>query len=188
MGHESARFSARYWPVPIARAAVAAVAALVVTFVADHSPAVGLGVFGSFALLSGLVVLVGARRVDRTRLAAGLIANQGAMSVVVGITALVTLAVGASLTALVVLAVTAASELIVGLRVADASPASRDHVVVAAATALLAVVLLLVRDDGVFVVGAIGAYAAIVAVYLAIAGLSLKWDTTHAASGSAVES
>lgn len=194
MGHDSARFSARYWPVPLVRAAVAAVAALVVTFSPDHSPAIGLAVFGSLALIGGAVVAATARRADRTRSATVLTIAQGAVSAALGVAALLSLALGASLGALVALVLiwavaTAAPEMIVGLRRADASAASRDHVAVAGAALLLGIVVLLARDDAVFVVGAIGAYSAVVAVYLAIAAFSLKWETTHAASPrSAVES
>jgi uncharacterized membrane protein HdeD (DUF308 family) len=83
-------------------------------------------------------------------------------------------------------------ELVSGLRARGRLAAARDWVFVGAVSALFAVTTLLVPADfvqavgapgdgfppltaSVIIVGSLGAYAAIVAVYLVIAGFSLKW-------------
>jgi uncharacterized membrane protein YhaH (DUF805 family) len=65
----TAQSRSRYWLVPIARAAVAAVAAVVITFSQDHSAALGLTVFGAFALLSALAVFAGSGSLTSDRVA-----------------------------------------------------------------------------------------------------------------------
>ena len=49
--------------VQIARAAIAAIAAVMVTFSPDHSAAVGLSIFSGFAFLNALVLLVASKAV-----------------------------------------------------------------------------------------------------------------------------
>jgi hypothetical protein len=83
-------------------------------------------------------------------------------------------------------------ELVAGLRARGRVPGARDWVFVGGLSALAAIAVLLVPVDfvdvitvpgkdvppltaSIMVVGLFGAYAAIVAVYLVIAGLSLKW-------------
>ncbi|WP_228484645.1 hypothetical protein [Microbacterium cremeum] len=53
---ESRTFAVRH--VQLARAAFAALAALMITFSPDHSAAVGMAVFSGFAIASGLVLLL----------------------------------------------------------------------------------------------------------------------------------
>lgn len=184
MSDGSARFRARYWPVPLIRAAIAAVTAVVVTFSSDHSPVFGLAVFGLFACATGIVLASTSRLGARSAVGTTLTVVQGVVSFAFGIAAVLAYAQAAPLASLMVLVVlwaiaTAGLELTIGIRKADAGAGSRDHVVVAVATALLALLYLLGRDDAIFLVGSFGAYAAIVGVYLAIAGFSLKWDTGH---------
>jgi uncharacterized membrane protein HdeD (DUF308 family) len=167
-----------YWPVAIARAVVALALAAAICFNADHSPQFGLIVFGIFALVHGLVVALGASRSAATGSGKGLVIAQGAVGVVAGGLALA--ANGSGLGFLLYLvsvyaAITGGLEIYGALRKADASPATRDLLIVGIATAVLALVFLLIPPDAVFAVGFLGAYGAVVGVFLVIAGLSLKW-------------
>ena len=73
-------------------------------------------------------------------------------------------------------AVTGLLELVAGLRRrGDAS--RRDWMIVGGLTVVLAIVMLLIPADPVLAVGLLGAYAVIIGVYLAIAGLSLRWSS-----------
>lgn len=192
----------RYWLAVIARAVVAAVVAIAITFSADHSAPFGFLTFGALALASAIVVTVGAvltldRGIERSLfIASGLI---GAAAGAVGLAS-----TGAGLPFLLFLvsawaALTGFLELYLGLRARRTRPVGKDWLFVGAVTAALAVVVLLVPTDftqaytgpdeverfltaSVIVVGAVGAYAAIIAVYLAIAALSLKWAVRPAAS------
>ncbi len=194
---DNAAQRAAYWPVPIARAVPAAGLALLVTFSADHSARFGLLSFGVFGVVSGIVVAVMAiLRLGDSRVRSYVIA-QGAITVVAGILALSlnnggVRALFFTLTAFA--AITGFLELYSGLRSRRRFVASGDWVAVGVFTAVAALVFLLippgfhqgfrgpdgvnrVLDASVVVVGLLGAYAAIVAVYLVIAGLSAKWGT-----------
>ena len=193
--------------VQLARAALAAVAALMITFSADHSATVGLAVFSGFALVTALIHI----------LAAWLMAPSGwrwpfillaAVSILTGMaggvpawrstpTFFVMVIAWAALTGLI--------ELIAGLRArrlartgdapAVAADGARDGILVGSLGLALAVGLLCVpttyalrysiAEAGSFTltgitlaVGIFGAYAAIVAVFLGIAGLSPRSRTS----------
>ena len=196
---------AAYWPLPIARAIPAAGLALAITFSADHSSEFGLVAFGSFTIATGIVIAV----LALVRLAPGgarpyLIA-QGAISAALGILALVIRAGGVASLLLVVTAwaaLTGALELYSGFRTRRRHVASVDWLTVGGITAVAAIVFVLmppdfaqnftgpdgvprVLDSAVVVVGLLGAYAAIIAVYLVIAGFSAKWGTRKAPDGRA---
>jgi uncharacterized membrane protein HdeD (DUF308 family) len=194
---DNAAQRAAYWPVPIARAIPAAALALLITFSADHSAQFGLLSFGVFGIVSGVVVAVMAvLRLGDSRVRSYVIA-QGAITVVAGILALSlnhggVRALFFTLTAFA--AITGFLELYSGLRSRHRFTGSGDWFAVGAFTAVAALVFLLVPpgfhqsfrgpdgvnrvlDASVVVVGLLGAYAAIVAVYLLIAGLSAKWGT-----------
>jgi len=118
---------------------------------------------------------------------------QGAIALLVGIASL---ASPHSLSLFILLltvfaVVTGFLELYLGLRVRKSSTAGRDHIFVGALTVLLALVVLLIPADfvqpftgpdgvareltaSIIIVGVLGAYWAILGVYLVIAGLSLK--------------
>jgi uncharacterized membrane protein HdeD (DUF308 family) len=183
MSQDSARFAARYWLVQLLGAVIALIAGVVVTFSPDHSPSFGLSVFAGYALVSGGVIAGTAFRAERSRFATAVTVAQGLIGVGTGLAALLILVLGASsiVTLVAVLVVwalpNAAADLTLGLRRSEASPASRDHVVIGVAAGLLAVVALLGLTDSVLVVGAFGAFAAIVGVYLAIAAFTLRWDS-----------
>ncbi|MCE4026093.1 MULTISPECIES: acyl-CoA synthetase [unclassified Microbacterium] len=192
--------------VQLARAAFAAVAALMITFSANHSAIVGLSVFSGFALVTALIHM----------LAAWLVAPAGwrwpyvllaAISILTGMAGSIPAWRTTPLFFVVVIAWGALGglvELIAGLRArrqarAGTAPAvvadgARDAILVGALGLALAVGLLCVpttyalnysiAEAGSFTltgitlaVGIFGAYAAIVAVFLGIAGLSPRSRT-----------
>ena len=194
------------WYVPVARAIPALALAAVVTFTADHSAAVGLLTFGTFAVASGAVLTAFAVRSPARGVARTLTLAQGLVTVAAGIAAIAL--VNGGLPSFVFLltawaAIAGFLELYLGLRGRGRARSSRDWVFAGVLTALLALGVLLVPPgfsqaftgpDGVdraltasvIVVGALGAYWAILGVYLVIAGLSLKWAPASdgAASGA----
>lgn len=193
-------FDARH--VQIARAASAAIAALMVTFSPDHSAAVGLSIFSGFVLVNALILLVSAWLVYPAgrRWPAVLL---GVLSVLTGMAGgVVPLRSVATFFVLVIVWAlsTGLVETIAGARglrqarsphAGDADRTeSRDALVIGILTLVLGLALLLVpaqyalqyrveEADTTFTltgiilaVGIFGAYAAIVAVYLGIAGFS----------------
>lgn len=174
------------------RALPAAAVALVITFSADHSAYLGLIALGSFAVFSGVIIVAGAVRGAYPRAP---FAAQGALLIVGGAVALVFNDAGLSLLLALMsatLGVTGIIELVTGLRSRRQLLAARDWIFVGGFSTLFAVAVLLVPVDfvdvitipgkdvppltaSIMLVGMLGAYAAMVAVYLVIAGLSLKW-------------
>lgn len=203
---ENAAQSAAYWPGPLLRATPAALLAIVITFSADHSVGFGFVVFGSFAMITAVLTLaLGVRRtaLDPER---STFRVQAIITLAAGAMALVW--PGAGLGFLLFLlaswaATTGLLEIYAGLRARGPVAVSRDWIFVGCLTALLAVVLLVLPPDyaqhftgpdrvdrvlnsSIVAVGLLGAYAAIITVYLVIAALSLKWTTAAAAQdGSA---
>jgi hypothetical protein len=177
----------------LARAPFAALAAVMVTFSSDHSAPLGLGVFSGFALATGLVFGLAAwlvfRREERT--VPVLLAS---VSILAGLVS----SVGAWRTTGVFFGVVIAWGLVSGLiellgalrdRKAGRTAGVRDGVLIGILSIVLAAVLLLtpmqytldydITGAGSFTltgitiaVGLFGGYAAVVAVFLAIAGLS----------------
>jgi uncharacterized membrane protein HdeD (DUF308 family) len=193
---------AAYWPVPIVRAILAAALAIVITFSADHSARFGLIVFGVFGIVAGLIVAATALlRLGESGVRAFFIA-QGAVTAVAGALSLLVNGGGVQYLFLILTvfaAITGFLELYSGLRSRRRFVASGDWVTAGAFTAVVAVVFVLippgfsqrftgpdgvarVLDSSVVVVGVLGAYAAILAVYLLIAGLSAKWGTQSASA------
>lgn len=175
--------------VQLARAVMAAVAALMITFSPDHSAAVGLSVFGGFAIVTSLVLIVAAIVVHRAgqRWPSVLM---GAITLVLGMAASIpTWRTDALFFVLVITwaALTGLVELISGIRTRG-QDGSRDAISIGALGLLLAALLLLVPAGfvqdyaveghamsltGIIIgVGLFGGYAAIVAVFLGIAGLA----------------
>ncbi len=213
--------------VQLARAAFAALAALMITFSSDHSAAVGSAVFSGFAIATGLVLLLSVwlvypagRRwpsaaVGGIAVVAGMAGGLYPLRTVAGYFVIVI--AWALLSGLV--------ELIAGWRglaaraerreivpgVADARPPApvwprseaRDAVVVGAVTILFAIALLFVQPayaldytieeahqtftlTGITIgVGLFGGYAAVIAVYLGIAGFSPRTAEAPAADAPA---
>lgn len=166
-----------YWLVPVTRAVVALAIGLAITFTADHSSAIGLLYFGSFALATGIVTgLFSALSLTESSTRT-LFLVSAVVSVLSGITALVGSSAGLGLYFTVVSVwalLTGALELFSGLRRRE-NTARRDWIVTGVLTLVLAVVMVIVPSDPVLAVGLLGAYAVVLGVYLAIGGLSLKW-------------
>ncbi len=181
-------FTARH--VQLCRALLAAVAAVMITFSPDHSAAIGLAVFGGFAVVSAFVLA----------LAAGLVFPAGqrwpyvlmaAISLLTGMAGSIPAWRGDDLFFVLVIswsALTGLVELLAGIRFRG-SEGARDSITVGALGLLLALALLIVpsgfvqqytiEEAGTFSltgiilgVGLFGGYAAIVAVFLGIAGLT----------------
>lgn len=179
--------------VQLLRALFAAVAALMITFSPDHSHEVGLAVFGGFGIATAMVFALAAWLVapaghrgapvllGAVHLAAGMAASAVALR---SETLLFVVLIAWALLAGIV-------ELAIGItqRARLGRSESRDAVVVGGLTILLGLVLIFVRPEyaltysieeaGAFTltgttiaVGLFGGYAAIVAVFLGIAGLS----------------
>ncbi len=184
------------WYVPVARAVPAIVVAIVVTFSADHSPTLGYLTFGAFGVVSGAVLVAAALRAAARGIDRALTLAQGLLGVVAGVVALAI--TGGGLPFLVFLitafsALTGFLELYLGMRGRRRVQGAGDRIFVGGLTVLLAIVVLLVPPDyvqeftgpdgveraltaSIIVVGTLGAYWAILGVYLVIAGLSLKWS------------
>lgn len=180
---------APYWAVPVVRGALAIVPAVVITFSQDHSPVLGLAVFGVWAVVSGLFTGAMSLRLIDDPFIRTLFAVIGLLTAIAGVLALI---MPASLSFLVVLVISWAAatgivELIAGLRARGRTPASRDWVTVGAATALAAVVFLVFPFDSVSIVGLLGAYLVIVGVLLVIGGFSLKWGGAARTAGGRPE-
>jgi MFS family permease len=202
----------------IARAAFAALAAIMVTFSPDHSAVVGMAVFSGFAIATGIVLLLAVWLVYPTgrRWPAVVLGGAALAAGMVGGLPLFRTITGYFATVIVWALVSGAIEAISGWRalrfakrpetlrreiapgVVDSRPVvepgpvseSRDAVVIGIATLLLGLALLFVPTQyalqytieearatftltGITIgVGIFGAYTAIVAVYLAIAGFS----------------
>jgi uncharacterized membrane protein HdeD (DUF308 family) len=183
------------WYVPLARAVPAIVLAAVVTFSADHSSSLGLATFGAFGVIAGAIVTAWALRIRSDSVARSVGVAQGLITVVAGIAALAAIGGGLPYLVFVVSAFGAATgllELYLGLRYRRRDRSARDWTFVGATTAVLSIAVLLVPPElqfsfvgdndvtgvltaSIIVVGLLGVYWAILAVYLVIAGLSLKW-------------
>lgn len=171
-----------YWPVPIARAVPALVLGLYVTFSADHSARLSLVLFGAFAVLSGLVLVLFFRR-PTDRVVRGNFLAQGVFGVLLGAAALVFSSGGLGLLLFLLpafMAITGFLELYSGLRARQRPGASRDWLAVGTFTALAAIVFLVIPQESVLALGLLGAYGILLGVYLAIGGLSIRWGTQAA--------
>jgi len=187
--------------VPLARAVPALALAVVITFSADHSAPLGLLTFGIFGVVAGAVLTASALRLGAKGVVRSVTFVQGILTVLAGIVSLALPGAGLPFFVFLVTAfaaITGFLELYLGLRSRGRSGSSRDWVFAGALTALLAVAVLLVPPGysqtftgpdeversltaSIIVVGALGAYWAILGVYLVIAGLSLRWAAAPAA-------
>ncbi|MFE1646444.1 acyl-CoA synthetase [Microbacterium sp. P01] len=197
----------------IARAIFAAIAAIMITFSPDHSAAVGLSVFSGFAIATGLVFLLaawlvypaGARWPSGTMGALSIVA--GMIAGIVGIrstTLFFSVVISWALVMGLVETVSCVRERSAAFARGDAVArnAARDGLTVGIITIVVGVALLFVPaqyalqyyiDDanqyftltGITIgVGIFGGYAAIIAVYLAIAGLSPRTRPDEASEAS----
>ena len=199
--------ASRYWPWVLLRALPAIVVAIVITFNADHSARLGLVTFGVLALGGGAVVLIGALRALPAGVVRWCFVLQGAVGIVVGAIALSSLGAGLPFLLLLLSAfcvLTGFLELYSGVRSRGRDASARDWIFVGALTVLFAIVALVVPADysqpftgpdgveraltaSIVLVGLLGAYGAILGVYLVVAGLSLKW-APRAVAATAAES
>ncbi|MCM3658968.1 hypothetical protein M3147_17055 [Agromyces mediolanus] len=168
---------AQDWAVPVVRGALALAATAAITFSQDHSPAMGLLVFGIWAVVVGVVVGALSLRfvADRTTRAVTLVS-----AIVTAVAGLLALTVPGSLPFFLSLvsawaAITGFLELYLGLRGRGRDAGGRDRLAAGIFTAALAVLFVLLPPDSVTAVGFFGAYLAILGVYLVIGGLSQKW-------------
>lgn len=177
--------------IQLLRALFAAASALMITFSSDHSAAVGFAVFGGFVAASGFIFLLGAWL--------AVPAGSRWPLILLGVIDLLTAIVSGIPTwridsvffvaVIIWAAATGLVELIAGLRSRRTDPTAKDAITVGALGLLLALVLLLIPAgyslqyavDGpgartltgiILAVGMVGAYTALVAVFLAIAGFS----------------
>lgn len=202
------RFALRH--VQLARAGIAAIAAIMVTFSPDHSAAVGLAVFSGFAIVTGLIELIAAwLTYPAGRRAMPLLL--GASSVIAGMLAGIVVWRSTTFFFSVVITwalVTGLIEAIWALRERRSPalrPEARDSLMVGVFTLLLGLGMLLVpaqyaltyRIDDVdaeftltgitIAVGIFGGYAAIIAVFLGIAGFSPARGVAAAADTRAAD-
>lgn len=167
-----------YWMVPIARAVLALVPAVVITFTPDHSARFGLVVFGAFAAATGLAVTILGWRTLTDSSTRTLVLVQGIVGILTGVLALGFSGGGLGFFLYLVsvwAAVTGFVELYAGIRVRSHTASGRDWIVAGAATAVLALAFLLLPPNAVVSVGLFSAYLVLLGVFLVIAGLSLKW-------------
>jgi uncharacterized membrane protein HdeD (DUF308 family) len=184
------------WLVPVVRGTLALIPSAVITFSQDHSPALGLAVFGWWALATGVIVGALAARLVAERTARWAFVANGVLTAAAGLTALglrdtaLGGVAGFTFTVATWAAVTGILELIVGLRSRGRVVAARDWIAAGALTALLALVFVLFPLDPVTAVGLLGAYFVVLGVLLLIGGFSMKWAAAgpvgagDAASGS----
>ncbi len=175
----------------LARALFAAIAAIMITFSRDHSASVGMSVFSGFATASAIAFFLSAWLVHpagrrRLPIALGSLTLVGA--ILGGLPPLRT-TIGFFAVVISWAAVTGVIELVAGIR-RRRSPVARDQILVGALGLALAVGLLIVNPaysleyviaeaGGAFTltgitiaVGIFGGYAAVIAVFLGIAGFS----------------
>ncbi|MBT2483926.1 MULTISPECIES: acyl-CoA synthetase [unclassified Microbacterium] len=180
--------------VQLLRALFAAIAAVMITFSSDHSAPVGLSVFSGFVFVTALVQVLAAWLVlpAGSRWSSVLLA---AVGIVAGMVSGIPVWRSDDLFFIVVIGwavVSGGIELLAGIRARRTNdPLARDAITVGAFGVLLGILLLLIPSGfvqeytidqaGTFVlsgiilgVGMFGGYAAIVAVFLGIAGLTPK--------------
>jgi hypothetical protein len=199
---------ADYWLFAVLRAIPLAALAIVIAFTSNHAPTFGLTVFGLFGIVTGpLLGLLAWFRLGASR-ARPFFTVQAAVTLVFGILALVFRAGGVPwvfflFTAFAI--ITGFLELASGIRARDRFVAARDWMTVGGLTVIVAIAFLLVPpgftqsfkdpdgvtrvlDSSVIVVGILGLYAGICAVFLIIGGLSAKWGTQVADASTPAES
>lgn len=179
----------RYWVVPVVRGLLALVPAAVITFSQNHSPELGLLVFGAWSIVSGLVVGALSLRLLDARGIRSLFVVNAVVTVSAGLLAM---AVPGGLPFLLYLvsvwaAVTGFVELYAGLRGRGRAAAARDWIAAGVLSAVLAIVFLVFPLDAVTTVGLLGGYLVILGVYLVIGGLSMKWAEASSAAASGLE-
>ncbi|MBW4041263.1 MAG: hypothetical protein HIU86_03930 [Acidobacteria bacterium] len=167
-------------PVAVAaRAVAAAVVAAAVTFALDHSAPdrFGLAALGGYLALQAVVLVVCVTGLAWSRVGRVLVLARAAVSLVGAVLALTGLDQGISLLrpleSLVFLLV-GTLEIVGGLRRSERADLSGDAVVVGGLQVLVGVLLLVLNPDALLAVGVLGAWGAVVAVYLGISAANLR--------------
>jgi hypothetical protein len=198
---------AAYWYAPLARAVPAAALTCVITFAGGfYTPEYGLASFGGYAIVVGALGAFLAVRALRGGILRTVFLIQAVVSVAAGIAALIGMHGGLPVLLVVVAlwgVIAGFLELYAGIRSRRRRALARDWIFIGALTVLFAVVCLVIPpgyvqhynapgDGGarilnasVMVVGALGVYGAVAAVYLAIAGFSLRFGASAAAKDGA---
>ena len=198
---------AAYWYAPLARAIPAAVLACVITFAGGfYTPEYGLASFGGYAIVVGVLGAVLALRTLSGSVLRTVFLIQAVVSVVAGVAALAGIRGGLPVLLVVVAlwgVVAGFLELYAGISSRRTRAVARDWIFLGALTVLFAVVCLVIPPDyvqhytapgdggarilnaSVMVVGALGIYGAVAAVYLAIAGFSLRFAAATGAKDGA---
>jgi uncharacterized membrane protein HdeD (DUF308 family) len=184
------------WIAQLARGVLALALGITITLTLDHSPAFGLLSFGSFALLTGAVIVVASLRsayAARTRPA---FLVQGCATAVAGIVALAVPTGGVAFFALLVgvwAIVTGLLEGASGILTRSLAPLSRDWIITGALTVLVGGVAVLLPPDfvqafsgekgnsgtltsSVILIGVIGAWAILVGVLQVISAITVRSD------------
>lgn len=170
----------------IVRAIPTAIAALIITFSSDHSPALGITVFFAFCFALAPVLLLTTVWVPLEGISRILFGINTGATLISGVIAVASIGSDRQTLILIVsiwAAITGISELYAGYRYSDRVIA-REWIASGAFTALLALVLAVIPVNDVYAVGLIGAYGAILAVFLIIAGLSIQADAKNDLSSS----
>jgi uncharacterized membrane protein HdeD (DUF308 family) len=154
--------------VLVGRALIAVIPAVIITFNREHSAQLGLIVFGAFALASGLLLVLTGPRTLTVATDRSLFLIHGVVSMITGALALGFVSVWG--------AVTGFLEIYAGIRVRKRPLPAKDWLFTGVGGAVLALLFLLLPPNPVVSVGLFGAYLVFLAVFLPIAGLSLKWD------------
>ncbi|MGW8482557.1 acyl-CoA synthetase [Microbacterium sp. NPDC055903] len=188
--------------IQLLRALFAAVAALMITFSSDHSAAVGLSVFSGFAIATAFIHALSAWLVQpKGRRAPSILL--AAVNVLAGMAAGIPTLRTDDVFFVVVISwaiISGGIEVLAGIRARRiADPLARDAILIGAIGVLLGILLLLIpagfsspyaiEGAGEFVltgiilgVGMLGGYAAIVAVFLGIAGFTPSSRASAAAA------
>ena len=167
-------------PVAVAaRAAAAAVLAVVVTFALDHRDPAGFGLaaLGGYLVLQAVVLAAACRAWPGAAPAASWSSSAQRCRSSAAVIALTGLGGGVDLLRpleAVVFLVVGALEIIGGLRRSERAELSGDAVVVGGLQVLVGVLLIVLNADPLFAVGVLGAWGAIVAVYLGISAANLR--------------
>ena len=200
---EPSRASVVRWPVPVALAVPALVAATVVTFSSGHSAEFGLVVFGGFALLTAVAAAIGASLIPpgRSRSASIVKVAVAVVAAVISILLLVVLgpdpvvrAAALAFTMAGTFALFGAIDLTTGIRVRRGDRFGRDWITLGVIELVAALAMLVVPPSffqafsftersgevvsgavtsSTMIVGLFGAAGAIIGVFLVIAGIGL---------------
>ena len=177
------------WSILVLRAVPALGVGLAITFIADHSSALGIAMLAAFGLATALVLVLTSARAERSQPLRSLGLGLAAIAGTVGVLAVVALAFAATSLAMLLLIVggyavlAGALELVWGIRHRGRSALARDAIVIGSGTLALAIVLAFVGDP-VSAVGFFGAYAVILGIFLVIAGFSLRWSAPASSTRS----